>query len=486
MIHKLILYGAGKRCRTLCKILKWSDIFIEAVIDSDKQKWGQEVDGRLIQPPKEMEILENVYICITMMDDKAIEQIRRQYKGVFIKNSIKEIGYYELILKVYKQNSNIRGFIKEYTIDTQKEEAVLFDCYQGLVLGGVESWTADICKALLSRGRNSTYIISDGGTYDVEEELLGHIIDVDIDHDMNFLPSSILELIEAILLKLPCKVVTCSTDEVMLAAYMIKCVYPDQITVISVIHNSCKMVYDAYRAFRECTDIYIGVSQDIRNDMIQDGVAPERIYSMTCPFSCEEKLIRGYTEDHEQPIHIGYAGRMDSWSGSGHSQKRMDLLLKCIGILEQRKVDFMMELAGDGPGKPQMEKYVREHNLSERVRFLGRVKRTEIPSFWRRQDLCINLADYEGRSISIIEAMGNGAVPVVTETSGTKEDIADGVNGYRIPVGDYAAAAGRIEYLAGHRDYLHTMGEAAHAAVYPKSLMEPHTDFWEKLLFPSN
>ena len=246
MIHKLILYGAGKRCRTLCKILKWSDIFIEAVIDSDKQKWGQEVDGRLIQPPKEMEILENVYICITMMDDKAIEQIRRQYKGVFIKNSIKEIGYYELILKVYKQNSNIRGFIKEYTIDTQKEEAVLFDCYQGLVLGGVESWTADICKALLSRGRNSTYIISDGGTYDVEEELLGHIIDVDIDHDMNFLPSSILELIEAILLKLPCKVVTCSTDEVMLAAYMIKCVYPDQITVISVIHNSCKMVYESY------------------------------------------------------------------------------------------------------------------------------------------------------------------------------------------------------------------------------------------------
>ncbi|MCI8402867.1 MAG: glycosyltransferase [Lachnospiraceae bacterium] len=484
MVREVILYGAGKRCRALCEILKWSDVSVVAVIDSDEKKWGKEISGYPIQPPKEAEKLQNVSVCITMSNPEAVEQIRRQYQDLFYWNSIKEIGFYDLILEIYRDHSKIRRWITEYTINTQKEETVLFDCYQGLVLGGVESWTMDICKALLSRGRKSTYIISDGGTYDIEEDLLGHIIDVDINHDMRFVPSSIWKLAEVILIKLPCKVVTCSTDEVMLAAYLVKCFYPDQIKIISVIHNSCEAVYDAYRDFRECTDIYIGVSQDIRNDMIQDGVAPELVYSMTCPFACKKTLVRSYTEDYDQPIRIGYAGRIDHWSEREHSQKRMDLLLKCIRILEQRKVNYMVELAGDGPGRPQMEQYMYEHNLNKRIRFLGRVKRTEISAFWHRQDICINLADYEGRSISIIEAMGNGAVPVVTETSGTREDITDGVNGYRVPVGDFVSAADRIEYLASHREYLRKMGESAHGAVYPKSLMEPHVNFWEEILFP--
>ena len=82
--------------------------------------------------------------------------------------------------------------------------------------------------------------------------------------------------------------------------------------------------------------------------------------------------------------------------------------------------------------------------------------------------------------------MGNGAVPVVTATSGVSDDIIDAVNGYIVPLQDYEAAANRIEYLEKHRKQLRKLGKLAHDEVYPKSLMEPHTDFWEKLLFPSN
>ena len=200
---------------------------------------------------------------------------------------------------------------------------------------------------------------------------------------------------------------------------------------------------------------------------------------MTCPFPCEQKLVRTYTEDSSKPIRIGYAGRMD---GMEHSQKRMDLWLNLIEILDNKKINFQLELAGDGPVRHEMEEHVGQKGLKDKVWFRGRIERSEMQTFWKRQDVCVNLADFEGRSISILEAMGNGAVPVVTATSGVREDIIDGVNGYIVPIGDCNAAAERIGYLAEHRECLSVMGEKAHDVVYPKSLMEPHLKFWEELL----
>ena len=78
--------------------------------------------------------------------------------------------------------------------------------------------------------------------------------------------------------------------------------------------------------------------------------------------------------------------------------------------------------------------------------------------------------------------MANGAVPVVTETAGAREDITDGVNGFIIPLDDYCMAADRIEYLFQHRESLRKMGMLAHDAVYPKSSMESHLEFWEKII----
>ena len=63
-----------------------------------------------------------------------------------------------------------------------------------------------------------------------------------------------------------------------------------------------------------------------------------------------------------------------------------------------------------------------------------------------------------------------------------KEDIENGINGYIVPLGDYQAAAERIEYLAKNRQQLRQMGELAHQVMYPKSQMGTHLKFWESIL----
>lgn len=480
MKYQILLYGAGENCSGMLEILRESRIEIIAILDSDPNKWEKEIKGYRIEPPYIIKKYLNLNLYITVIDTSAKTTIRNELQQIYGYNLKNEISFHKLFLLAHREHLKIRQYIFEHPVSKNKNESILFDCHNGLVLGGIESWTMDVCKEFIINGIHDVFIISNKGTYHVPPIIENHIIYVDINHEKIFSIPSVLNIINVILKKLPCKVITCMVDDVMLAAYLVKCFYPDMIKIISVIHGSTPSIYDDYISFRECSDFYVGVSQDIKNDMIGLGIESNSIESMTCPFYCEKSLNRTYTVNKKMPICIGYAGRMD---GMENSQKRMDLLLKLMKLLEQKKVDFKAEFAGDGSARNKMECYVSLNNLNERICFLGKLEHSEIPDFWKRQDICINLADYEGRSISVIEAMGSGTIPVVTAKSGVREDIIDNVNGYIVPLGDYQLMAERIEYLSEHRERLEEMGKAAHNSIYPKSLMESHLRLWKKILF---
>lgn len=476
-MHKLVLYGAGKRCIKLCELLKQSSMEIMAVTDSDCNKWGQEVAGYAIESPDKIFELKEPYICITVGNEHIRQAIRKELQDKYHYNPDKEIHYNRLVLEAYERNEKIREYICNKKVERDRKESFLFDCLNGFVLGGIEEWTIGICDALIKSGRENVFVIAKPGTYTIPKVLENHMVYADVASKKSAARESMLDLVEVIVNKLPCKVITTQPDNVMIAAYLVKCCYPDLIEVISTIRGGgVEWLYEQYIDFKKCTDVYIGVSQDIREDMIQRGIHPGKVLTMSVPFACEKTLNRTYTEDRLNPICIGYAGRMEN------TQKRMDLLLKLLAELEEKKVIYKMELAGDGVMREEMEEFVAVNQFTNKVKFLGRIPRSEIPAFWKRQDICVNIADFEGRSHSIIEAMGNGAVPVVTATSGVKEDITNDVNGYIIPLGDYHTMAERIAYLTKHRERLAEMGKLAHDAVYPKSQMENHLKFWEDVL----
>lgn len=478
MIHKISLYGSGQRCKILCEIMQQcnSEIEVVAILDSNPDKWGHHIDGYLIESPEKLRKIHDEYLCITIEDIKVVRQIREKLRTSYQYDLKKEIDYNQLILEIYRQCTFIKQFVMSKCV-TNEKISIFFDCYNGLVLGGVEAWSIDLCRALKKHGKENVYIISRKGDYHIPSILKENIVYIEIDAQKRFSMYSIKNLVEEIMKRLPCKVITSTTNEVMLAAHLVKLCYPEKIQVISVIHNSSERDLKEYMEFEDCTDYYISVSQDIRDEMIRRGVRMERISSITCPFPCDILLKRTYSENILVPIRIGYAGRLEYY------QKRMDLLMKLIKLLEEEGISYEMEIAGDGSARKEMEEFVDNHHLKEKVFILGRLERTQISDFWKRQDVCVNLADFEGRSISIIEAMGNGAVPVVTSTSGVREDITDTVNGYIVPLGDYHAAAKRIKLLEKQRTLLPKLGKSAHDAVYPKSRMKPHLEFWEEILY---
>ena len=474
----LVLYGAGKRCNSICEILELNNIKF-LVVDSDQKKWNTLIRQNVIYNYEVIQNFLKIRLCITVLNDEIQEEIREKLYAKYKNIEIIEISYEKLLYEQYIEYWNLKKEIFNCYRKQNSKESFLFSSPNGLGLGGIEVWTIDVCKNLILEGVQNVGIISNEGEYIVPEIIHPHIHKIPFSSQNRFTVEIINDLLRLIISKLPCKIITSQCDDVLLASYIVKQVYPDMITIISVIHGGQDKIYNKYMSVNEYVDLFIGVSQEIRDDMIQRGINPNKILSMTCPFKCGENLNRGYTENKEQPIKIGYAGRMD---GFENSQKRMDLLLKLVTLLDNKNIHFQMELAGDGPAKKKMQEYIEENGLETKVFFVGQLDRTEIPDFWKRQDIFINLADYEGRCISKLEAMANGAVPVTTNTVGTMEDIMEDINGYIVPIGNYEVMADKIEYLSEHRERLSELGKRAHDMIYPKSLMSEHIKFWKKVL----
>ena len=478
----IVLIGAGKRCNRLVKIIyeTESNFKVAAIADNNSEVWGTEICGCIISSPQMLRQYKDFHFCITVQNRDAYNQLLEQLIDQYEFCAEREIMYWDLILQVYNSY-----FLSKYSYHNRegvyiKDKKVIFDCCcKGLVLGGIEAWTMDICCNLIKRESIDAAILCNQGNYKVPEVLREKVDQIDINIEDIWGKKAFDSIVKYLLNNLPFIVVTSHPDIMLLVAGIIKEYMPEQVNIIAVIHGDQQSTYDSYLIFNKWIDHYVCVSQDIKNNLLLRGVKQDKLLTMTCPFACDKDLFRGYTENIDQPLKIGYAGRLD---GMEHSQKRMDLVLKLIGELNQRKVAFSFEIAGDGPAREEMENYIKEAGLERYVIFLGTIDRSDIPMFWRRQDIGVNLSDYEGRSISQLEAMANGAVLVVTEVSGVKEDIINDENGYYVPRGDYKAAADRIEYLDKHRYRLPQLGTRAHDDIYPKSSMTKHIDLWMNLL----
>lgn len=342
MRKKLILYGAGQRCRELCRILKDLDALENLVIvDSDPSMAGSKIEGLCVETPDKIKDFCDSSLCITIADETVNNSVREKLIHTYGYQTEKLVSFHKVIQDAFMDNGEIQDEISGHET-THGSGAVLFDCYNGLGLGGVEAWTMDLCSALIRQGYDNIYIISDNKDYELPSVLKNHVLPVDIDHDRHYSRDTVSGLVETIMDKAPCRVVTCTVNEVMLAAYLVKKRYPHMVRMISVIHNSREDFYTDHLDFKECADLHICVSQDIRNDMIARGISQKQIYAMTCPFECDGTLHRKYTENQSLPIRIGYAGRME------YVQKRMDLIIKLVDELIKRQVNFVAEFAGDG------------------------------------------------------------------------------------------------------------------------------------------
>jgi len=100
---------------------------------------------------------------------------------------------------------------------------------------------------------------------------------------------------------------------------------------------------------------------------------------------------------------------------------------------------------------------IRSLRLEKNVKLLGFVG-DPLPLLKMSDAFCL-LSRSEGFSNALLEAMACGVPSVVTRVGGNPEAIADGENGFLVPVGDDAAAAEKLLALLRDPEWAAELGE---------------------------
>src|SRR5437899_11582325 len=95
------------------------------------------------------------------------------------------------------------------------------------------------------------------------------------------------------------------------------------------------------------------------------------------------------------------------------------------------------------------------------VQFRGTIPNAEVANVLREQDVYVLLSDFEGLPLSLLEAMAEGVVTVVSDLESGLREVVTPETGLRVPVGDVEAVARAIQHLAEDRQLLARLSTSA-------------------------
>jgi len=122
----------------------------------------------------------------------------------------------------------------------------------------------------------------------------------------------------------------------------------------------------------------------------------------------------------------------------------LSLLIRATPLVLKEKPGTRFLIAGEGSEKEDLEREAKNLNVHTHVEFLGRIPHEAMPDLLSKADIYVSTSLYDGTSVSLLEAMGAGAFPVVTDIPANREWIRDGGNGFLVPVNDEQYLANKI------------------------------------------
>ena len=123
-----------------------------------------------------------------------------------------------------------------------------------------------------------------------------------------------------------------------------------------------------------------------------------------------------------------------------------------------REVPARLMLIGDGPDRSVAEYLAREHNIQDRVHFIG--KQDNVNELLPLADLMLMPSEMESFGLAALEAMACGVPTIATGVGGVPELIDDGRNGLLFGVGDVDSMAVAAIALLRDETRLRQMSEA--------------------------
>jgi glycosyltransferase involved in cell wall biosynthesis len=121
---------------------------------------------------------------------------------------------------------------------------------------------------------------------------------------------------------------------------------------------------------------------------------------------------------------------------------RTDAVIHAVAILRERGVDCIYDVVGRGSEAESLKRFAREIAVADRVSFHGHVPEPAAEHLIAAADVFVSVAESDGVSIALLEAMALGPVPVLSDIRANRLWVRDGVNGVLVQITPCAIADG--------------------------------------------
>lgn len=230
--------------------------------------------------------------------------------------------------------------------------------------------------------------------------------------------------------------------------------------------------YYRYRKiYKDKIDFIITPSEFYREKLIEDGISKEKIEAIHNFINIEEYNIEKKDEGYGL-----YFGRLSKEKG----------ILNLMEAIKNLK-DGVLYIAGEGPEKENIIKFINENKLQERVRLLGfldscKIKQyvansrfVVVPSIW-----------YENCPYSILETLAIGKPIIGSKIAGIPELIDDNMSGLLYEYNNVEKLTEKMNILYENQSLANQLGENAKKIAQQKYSKEKYynkiNDIYNKVL----
>lgn len=130
---------------------------------------------------------------------------------------------------------------------------------------------------------------------------------------------------------------------------------------------------------------------------------------------------------------------------------RPERVLETFAAIAAQWPDAQLVMANDGALRPALEARAQAPDLAGRVRFVGRLDAATQATWYSRSRWYVSLPASDSVSVSVLEAMGHGCLPILSDLPANRELVQDGRNGL-ILADSEALSAQRLAPLAERAD----------------------------------
>lgn len=182
----------------------------------------------------------------------------------------------------------------------------------------------------------------------------------------------------------------------------------------------------AIQALYPLADEFVTVSNRVKDDLVNNFNVPENKITTIYNFpdkkmDCRRKKL---SSNKRRKQIILSATRLVK-------QKRIDLLMEAFAYVRNKR-NVKLNIFGEGSEKNKLVHLSKRLKIGKSVEFYDFV--LDIDKEIAKADLLVQTSAIEGHPNLIIESMAIGTPVLMTEYSGAKELIKNGVNGFLVPV----------------------------------------------------